>query len=109
MIRFVQERGRTKIGILPQIFNLSHDLIESRANPICNATSHVRNGDNLFSADYLKTVILSIKQKLEIEGIVDIDGVALAQELNMQFLMKLVQDNIVELDAEIIGTQLITK
>jgi hypothetical protein len=60
----VQERGRIKIGILPQLLNLNQDLIESRLNKICQKSTHVRNNDNLLSKEYINNFIHSIKQEL---------------------------------------------
>lgn len=73
IIQFVQERGRTKIGILPQILNLNQDLIESRLNNICQKSTHIRNNDNLLSRDYLRNFIHTLKQRLEIDGVVELD------------------------------------
>lgn len=105
----MQERGRTKIGILPQLLNLNQDLIESRINQVCQKSTHIRNNDNLLSRDYIKNFIHSLRQKLEIDGIVELDQIALTQEFNMAFLMKIVNENLGELDAEIVGNQLVTK
>lgn len=46
---------------------------------------------------------------MEIDGIVELDDVALTYEFNMAFLMKIVNDNLEELDAEVNGNQLVTR
>jgi hypothetical protein len=69
---------------------------------------HLRNNDNLVSKGYIANFIHSLKQKLEIEGTVALDEVAVAQEFSMPFLMAIINQNIVQLDAEIVGKQLAT-
>ena len=109
IIKFVEERGKVSIGIIPQILNLSLELIESRINLVCQKSTIIRNNTILVSAACLKGIVQSIKQRLEIEGVVNLDEVGLENEFNMNFVKKIVADNIEELDAEIASNQLITK
>lgn len=78
-------------------------------NLVCQKSTHIRNNDCLISRDYIKNFVHSINQRLQTDGIVELDELALLHEFNMPFLMKIIGDNLGDLDAEIIGNQLVTK
>ena len=77
IINFIEERGKVTISIIPQILNLSLDLIESRINLVCQKSTIIRNNNILISSNHLKGVVQSIKQKLEIEGVVNLDEISI--------------------------------
>ena len=77
IINFIEERGKVTISIIPQILNLSLDLIESRINLVCQKSTIIRNNNILISSNHLKGVVQSIKQKLEIEGVANLDEIGI--------------------------------
>ena len=77
IIKFVEERGKVNIGIIPQILNLSLELIESRINLVCQKSTIIRNNNILISSNCLKGIIQSLKQRLQIEGVINLDEIGL--------------------------------
>jgi hypothetical protein len=74
-----------------------------KSNPV------TKHGTNLFSHRYFDNIITALSQRLEEEGRIDIEQIAVEHELRNDFAEKLIADNLHKLRAELDGKQLITQ
>jgi hypothetical protein len=49
-----------------------------------------RHANNLISNKYFDQLVISLKHRLESEGKIDLENIAIENELNMKFMEKLV-------------------
>ena len=68
-----------------------------------------RHGANLYSQRYFETLIMGLTQRLEEQGRIDLDTIAVEHEFKMQFAQKLITENLHKLKAQLNGKQLITQ
>jgi hypothetical protein len=94
--------------MIPQILNIGLDTIESRVNAVMQRHQITRHTNNLISHRYFDNLIANLRQRLELEGKVELEQVAIEHELNIKFIDKLVNEHIGTLQAELVGNQLIT-
>lgn len=72
-------------GILPQLLNVGQDIVEARLNPVMQKWPITRHGVNLFSQKYFDGMIAGLAQRLEEEGRIDLEHIAVEHELKMEF------------------------
>lgn len=94
--------------MIPQILNVGLDTIESRVHAVMQKHPITRHANNLVSHRYFDNLVANLRQRLELEGKVELEQVAIEHELNIKFLERLVHEHIGALQAELVGTQLIT-
>ncbi len=85
------------------------DLVEARLNPLMQRHPVTRHGPNLFSQRYFDGMVSGLAQKLEEEGRVDLEAVAVDNEMKLEFVEKIIKANLHKINAELSGNQLITR
>lgn len=68
----VRRRGRVNLDILPQLLNLGLDTIESRLTTITSRSGLILHRRNLFSESYMRLLISNLRQKIRLEGRVEL-------------------------------------
>ena len=88
----MKERSKIQIGILPQILNINLDAIETRITYILTKDSSIiRHNNYLLSRQEINSVVASTKRRLEIEGKIDLEDIALSNEFNIVFTRKIIE------------------
>ncbi len=70
--------------------NIGPDTIESRVNSVMQKGAISRHASNLISNKYFDQLVIGLKHRLESEGKIDLEQIAIENELNMKFIEKLV-------------------
>jgi hypothetical protein len=84
-------------------------VVDARLAQLAQKWPITRHGANLFSQRYFENMIIALAQRLEEDGCIELERIAVEHELRMEFTQQLVLDNLDRLKAELDGKQLITK
>ena len=77
--------------MIHQILNVNLDLVESRLPNAIKESKVIRHNNYLMSNQEINSVISIIKQRLEVEGKIDLEEIALSNEFNMAFTKKIIE------------------
>lgn len=105
----VKERGRVEVSQLPTLTGLSADVIESRLSIVTHKHGLVRVDTQLFSPNYLDSLVQLVREKLEVRGSLNMEDVAREFGFPISYTRKFVSERIAEIGADLLNEQLVTK